>query len=146
MSPKRVLLVALLVAVAGCTGGGSLGGIGDDTTTTTDAATTAPTTGDTIEPHTAHGTSHTRRHLTVRAWHDVENVTVTLAPEGDTEQFAVRAGEKRSFTGEIHERGHDVRVVVERGDETVFDRDIQSYQSFRLTIYENETSRTMAVA
>ena len=38
-----------------------------------------------------------------------------------------------------------ITVVVERGDETVFDREIQGYQSFQLTVYENETSRTQSV-
>ncbi|SEW01926.1 hypothetical protein [Halobacterium jilantaiense] len=145
MSPRRVLLVALLVAVAGCTGDGPSGGVGDDTTTTTAAATTAPTTGETIEPHTAHGTSHTSRHLTVQAWHDAENVTVTLAPEGDTEQFAVRAGEERSFTRSIHERGHGVHVVVERDGEVVYEASVLAYQYHRVTVRENETSVTKAV-
>lgn len=131
------MVLALLVALAGCTGVGVPGG---DATT---AETTVDTT--TTEPHTAQGTSHIGSHLSVRATHNVENVTVTLAPDGDTETFEIEPGPERSVTREIQERGHDVRVVVERGDETVFDREIQGYQSFELTVYENETRRTQSV-
>jgi hypothetical protein len=136
MSPRRTLLLALLVALAGCTGVGVPSG---DSTT---AETTADTT---TEPHTAQGTSHIGSHLSVRAAHDVENVTVTLAPGGDASTFEVEPGPEHSLTREIHERGHDVRGVAARGDETVFDREIQGYQSFELTVYENDTRRTQSV-
>jgi len=139
MSPRRTLLLALLVALAGCTGAG-VPGAGDD-----ESATTETAVGTTTEPHTARGTSHIGSHLSVRAAHDVEDVTVTLAPDGDAATYGVEPGPERSFTREIHERGHDVRVVVERGDETVFDREIQGYQSFELTVHENETSVTQSV-
>lgn len=139
VSPKRALLVALLVAVAGCAGSGVPGGVADSTTA-------PPTTGETVEPHTADGTSHVSRHLTVRAWHDDGNVTVTLAPEGDTRQFAVRAGEERSFTRAVHDRGHDVRVVVERDGEVVYEAAVLAYQHHQVTVRDNETTVSKAVA
>lgn len=138
MSPMRVLVVALLVVVAGCAGSGVPGAVdGDDTTTTT---------ADTTEPYAADGTSHVSRHLTVRTGLDAGNVTVTLAPESDTERFAVRAGAERSFTRAIHERGHDVRVVVERDGEVVYEASVLAYQSHQVTVRENHTAVTKAVA
>lgn len=153
MSPRRTLLLALLVVLAGCTGAGAPGG-GDgtattgttaDATTSTTPTTETTTTADTTEPHTAQGTSHAGRHLSVRASYGVENVTVTLAPDGEAADFDVDAGAERSFTREIHDRGHDVQVVVERGDEVVFDQVVRDYQYYQLTVYENETSVTQSV-
>lgn len=139
MSPKRVLAVALLVAAAGCAGVDVPGGVGNDAT--------APTTAsDTVEPHTAVGTSHVSDHLTVGAWHDAEGVTVALGPEGDAKQFAVRAGEERLFTREVHNRGHDVRVVIERDGEVVYEASVAASEHCRITVRENETTRTKMVA
>ena len=143
MSPRRTLLLALLVVLAGCTGAGLPGG-GGDSATTTEATTTDPTetATDTTEPHTARGTSHAGSHLSVRALFGAGDLTVTLAPDGDAASFEVDEGAERSFAREIHDRGHDVRVVVERGDEVVFDQVVRDYQSYRLTVGENETSVT----
>jgi hypothetical protein len=139
MSPRRTLLLVLLVALAGCTGTG-MPGDGEDGTLTTDA-----TTADTTEPHTAQGTSHAGDHFSVRAIYGAGNVTVTLAPDGDTARFEVDDGAERSLTREIHDRGHDVRVVVERDGEVVFDQSVSGYQYYELTVYENETSVTQSV-
>jgi hypothetical protein len=81
----------------------------------------------------------------VRAYAGVENVTVTLAPNGETSSFDVDPGPKRSFTREIHDRGHDVRVVVERDGEVVFDRTVRNYQYYQLAVQENGTSVTQSV-
>jgi hypothetical protein len=129
-------VVALLVALAGCTGVGVPSG---------DATTAETTVDNTTEPHTAQGTSHIGSHLSVRSVHNIENVTVTLAPGGETETFEIEPGPECSFTREIHERGHDVRVVVERGGETVFDREIEAYESFELFVYENKTELSQSV-
>ena len=139
MSPRRTLLLALLVALAGCTGGGVLGG-GDD-----GGSTTAETTRDTTEPHTAEGTSHAGDHFWVRAIYGAGNVTVTLAPDGESATFDIDEGADRSFTRELHDRGHDVRVVVKRDGKVVFDQTVQGYQYYRLTVYEKETSVSLAV-
>jgi hypothetical protein len=140
MSPTRIAAVALLVAVAGCAG---LAPTGSETTTPTSTPTATPTettTSDTTEPHTGVGTSHAPEHLRVHATSGVENVSVTLAPDGDAETYDIPAGNEVSLTREIHDRGHDVRVVVERGNETVFDRAILAYESVDVTVYENDTS------
>ncbi|GAA0266460.1 hypothetical protein [Halobacterium noricense] len=139
MSPTRIAAVALLVAVAGCTG---LAPTGSETTVSTTAPTATPTetTSDTTEPHTGVGTSHAPEHLTVHATSGVENVSVTLAPDGDAETYDVPAGNEVSLTREIHDRGHDVRVVVERGNEPVFDKAILAYESVDVTVHENDTS------
>ncbi|WP_353633429.1 hypothetical protein ABSL23_08645 [Halobacterium sp. NMX12-1] len=144
MSPTRIAAVALLVAVAGCAG---LAPTDSETTAPTSAPTVTPTetTSDTTEPHTGVGTSHAPEHLTVRASGGVENVTVTLAPDGDTETYDLPAGREVDLTREIHDRGHDVRVVVERGDETVFDREVLGYESFDVTVHGNDTSVDYAV-
>lgn len=140
MSPRRTLLLALLVALAGCTGASAPGG-GDGATTVTTTETTTATT----EPHTAQGTSHAGSHLAVRASFGVENVTVTLAPGGEASSYVVDEGAERSFTQEIHDRGHDVQVVVERDGEVVFDKVVRDYQYYQLTVRENETSVTQSV-
>ncbi|MCD2200412.1 hypothetical protein LPA44_10970 [Halobacterium sp. KA-4] len=139
MSPTRIAAVALLVAVAGCAG---LAPTSSETTAPTSAPTATPTetTSDTTEPHTAVGTSHAPAHLTVRASAGVENVSVTLAPAGDAETYDVPAGNEVSLTREIHDRGHDVRVVIERGNETVFDKRVLEYEYFDVTVHENDTS------
>ena len=149
MSPRRALAVALLVALAGCTGVGTTGGdttTGPTTPLTTSQASettknTDTTTADsTTEPHTAVGTSHHSNHFSVRTGFGVENLTVTLAPDGDSETFTVSEGDELDLTHEIHERGHDVRVVVERGDEVVFDRPVYDYENYGLTVYEDDVS------
>lgn len=160
MSPTRsAAALALLVAVAGCTGlSGDAGttppatepGAGATTAPTTDPVTTDPTTastadsatnagGDATEPHTASGTSHTSSHLGVRAAAGVENVTVTLAPNGSTATHSLESTGYVDLTHAIHARGHGVRVVVERGDETVFDQTVHGYEDWTVTAYENRT-------
>ncbi|MGB9963612.1 hypothetical protein [Halobacterium sp. CBA1126] len=140
MSPTRTAVVALLVALAGCAGfapaddGETTVPTSTPTGTHTDATTSPPT-----EPHTAVGTSHAPEHLSVRASENVDNVTVTLAPGGDTETYDLPAYREVDLTREVHERGHDVRVVVERGNETVFDRRVLAYESFDVTVYANDT-------
>jgi hypothetical protein len=143
VSLLRTLLVALLVAVAGCSGAGVPGAGGDESTTA--GTTVGTTTADTTEPHTAQGTSHAGDHLSVRAVHGAGNVTVTLAPDGDAASFQIDEGAERSFTREIHDRGHDVRVVVARDGEVVFDQSVRGYQYYQLTVYGNETSVTQTV-
>ncbi|MFC3478688.1 hypothetical protein [Halobacterium litoreum] len=142
MSPKRVVAVALLVAVAGCTGLG-----GSDTTTTVDETTveTTGTTDATTEPHTAVGTSHIDRHLSVRASYGAGNVTVTLAPDGDTETYVVEEGDRLSLTREIHDRGHGVPVVVERGGEVVFNATVEDYEYYEVVVDENDTRVSSAM-
>lgn len=105
--------------------------------------TTQSTT--TTAPHTHRGTSHHAYHLEVRAQFDLDNVTVTLAPSGGSATYQLDAGEQRSFTHEIHNRGHGVRVVVERGDEVVFEQTIHDYEFYQVTVRENETSVTQSV-
>ena len=158
MSPNRAVLLTLLVVLAGCTGVNP-GGDTDDATTglpsdttelptgtterptkTTDQSTDAGTPGRTTEPHTGVGTSHAPEHFSVRAGAEVQNVTVTLAPNGDTETHHLDAGSQLDLTREIHDRGHGTTVVVERGNETVFDETIAGYEFYRLAVYENETS------
>lgn len=126
MSPKRVAAVALLVAVAGCAG------LSGDPETTT-----APTSESTTEPHTAQGTSHASEHLLVSTSSGVDNVTVTLGTAGSAETYAVDGS--IDLTRAVHERGHDVRVVVERGNETVFDRTVREYQYWEVHVTENAT-------
>lgn len=144
MSPTRIAAVALLVAVAGCAG---LAPTGSETTVPTTAPTATPTepTSDTTAPHTGVGTSHAPEHLMVRASAGVENVTVTLAPDGDAESYDVPAGREVDLTREIHDRGHDVRVVVERGGEVVYEADVLGYEHHRVTVNENDTDVSMAV-
>jgi hypothetical protein len=108
----------------------------------TDDATTDSTTDQTTDPHTAVGTSHASSHFTVRAGAEVQNVIVTLAPSGDSDTVELEAGTQRGLTQEMHDRGHDVRVVVERGEETVFDQTVRGYQAFDLVVYENDTDVT----
>lgn len=82
----------------------------------------------------------------MRASYGVENVTVTVAPDdGDRSQFELSAGDQRSVTRPIHERGHDVRVVVERDGTVVFDETVAGYQYYRLAVSENDTSVTLTV-
>ncbi|MCD2202278.1 hypothetical protein [Halobacterium sp. KA-6] len=139
MSSTRIAAVALLVAVAGCAG---LAPTGSETTVPTTAPTATPTetTSDTTEPHTGVGTSHAPDHFSVHASAGVENVSVTLAPDGDADTYDVPAGNEVSLTREIHDRGHDVRVVVDRGNETVFDKAILAYESVDVTVYANDTN------
>lgn len=161
VSPNRAIALALLVMFAGCIGASPDDvGASDPTTelptsttelptsttqqptdeTTTDGATTDQTT----EPHTGVGTSHSSNHFTVRAGAEAQNVTVTLAPNGDSDTYPLDAGTQRDLTREIHDRGHDVRVVVERGSETVFDQTIYGYESVDLTVDENDTRVSQA--
>lgn len=146
MSPSRAVLLVLLVMLAGCTGVSP----GDTETTELPTSTTEqpvddPTTDDettsqTTEPHTGVGTSHAPEHFSVRAGAEVPNVTVTLAPNADTETHRLDAGRQLDLTREIHDRGHGTTVVVKRGNETVFDETIAGYEYYELTVYENETS------
>lgn len=142
VSLNRTTALVLLVALGGCLGGPAPGA--DDSTTTPSATapttTQSTTTATTTAPHTYRGTSHNAQHLTVRAYHDLDNVTVTLAPGGDSATYQLEAGEQRSVTQEIHDRGHQVRVVVERGDEVVFERTISDYQYYRVAVQANDTS------
>lgn len=127
------LYCVLLVAAAGCAGVTSQPGY-------------RTTTGEpTAEPHTAVGTSHIDRHLTVSAHVNAGNVTVTLAPNGSSETYAVEPGDPVSLTREIHDRGHDVRVVVERDGEVVFDTTVRGYASYDVTVTENDTRVTEAM-
>jgi hypothetical protein len=151
MSLARITAIALLVVVAGCTGAGPTDG-GTTTAPTTDS-TTVPTTqtatatpaDSTTPPHTAKGTSHTATHFVASAGANVDEVTVTLAPDGDNETYELEAADELDLTREIHERGHDVRVVVERGDETVFDQSILGYEYYDVTVYEDQTNVEYAV-
>ena len=154
MSPNRAVLLVLLVVLAGCTGV-SPGGEANDPTTelptrttdkpiddsTTDTRTSAGTT----EPHTGVGTSHISEHFSIRAGAEVSNVTVTVAPNGSSETHRLDTGEQLDLTREIHDRGHDVTVVVERGTETVFDQTVQGYEYYEIAVYENETDVQQAV-
>lgn len=151
MSLARITAIALLVAVAGCTGAGPADG-GTTTAPTTDPTTVPSTqtdtttyTDSTTEPHTAKGTSHTATHFVVSTGAYVDNLTVTLAPDGDSESYELDAADELDLTREIHERGHDVRVVLERGDETVFDQSILGYEYYDVTVYENQTNVEYAV-
>lgn len=146
MSRARIAAIALLVGLAGCTGVSPADG-GTTTAPTADTTTvpTTETTTSTTEPHTARGTSHTSTHFVVSASLNVGNLTVTLAPDGDSETYSLDAGDELDLTREIHERGHDVRVVVERGEETVFERSILGYEYYDVTVYENQTDVEYAV-
>lgn len=144
MSPKRVLALALLVVLAGCTGAGTTGD--GPTTAPTTESTTTTTGGSTTGPHTAVGTSHIDDHLGVRASFGVDDVTVTLAPgTDDAASYDLDEGETLDLTREIHERGHAVRVVVERGDEVVFEATVHGYQSYDVTVDANDTRVTETV-
>lgn len=156
MSPKRGVVLVLLVVLAGCTGV-SPGGASDPTseapssttelpssTTELPTSTTPATTDQTTAPHTGVGTSHAPEHFSVRAGAEVPNVTVTLAPNADTETYRLDAGSQLDLTREIHNRGHEVQVVVERGNETVFDQTVYGYESYDVVVYENDTRVTMA--
>ncbi len=143
MSPTRIAAVALLVAVAGCTGLAPTDGAG--TTAPATAPTTEEPTAETTQPHTGVGTSHAPDHLTVRAGAGVENVTVTLASDGDDGTHAVPAGREVDLTREVHDRGHDVHVVVERGGEVVYEGDVLEYEYHRVTVDQNDTDVTMSV-
>ncbi|MCG1002498.1 MULTISPECIES: hypothetical protein [Halobacterium] len=144
MSPKRVAAVALFVALAGCAGFAPTDGT-ETPSATAPTSTPTETTAETTEPHTGVGTSHTSDHLTVRASAGVQNLSVTLAPDGDSATYEVPAGDELSFTREIHDRGHDVHVVVERGGEVVYEADVLGYEYHQLTVHENDTEVTMAV-
>jgi len=135
------------VVLAGCAGVGPPDSGNGPTASapTTGDATTPGTTPDTTEPHTARGTSHAGEHLDVRVSYGVEDVTVTVAPDGDRSQFELSAGDQRSVTRPIHDRGHGVRVVVERDGTVVFDETVAGYQYYRLTVSENDTSVTLTV-
>lgn len=139
MSPRPAVVLALLVVLAGCAGVGTpdSGGGPTASTPTTGAAATAT---DTTEPHTARGTSHAGDHFSVRVASDVDGVTVTVAPDGNRSQFELSGGDQRSLTRLVHDRGHDVRVVVERDGAVVFDRAVRGYEYYRLTVSENDTS------
>lgn len=147
VSAIRLVAVVLLVVAAGCTGGG----VGEDDTTAelttqrpTEAATDAPS-GETTDAsagggqHTGQGTSHAPAHLTVRAAAELDNVTVTLSPDGDAETYEVSGGDEVELTREVHDRGHDVRVVVVRGDEVVYDETVREYEHHRIRVHENST-------
>jgi hypothetical protein len=157
MPRVRLVAIALLVVVAGCTG------FSGDTTTTDDpdagpttelttepttALTTEPTsdtsTADGTEPHTAEGTSHIDTHLVVDPQTGVDNVTVTLGTGENAETYPVEAG-YLDLTREIHERGHEVPVVVVRGNETVFEQTVYGYQYYHVSISENDTSVSQTV-
>jgi len=150
MSLRKTVVLALLVALAGCTGAGAPGGSGGETTagptvtttTTTTASTSSTPSTSSTDPHTGRGTSHASSHLSVQAASGVENVTVTLAPDGQSASVQVEAGTERSLTEAVHERGHDVRLTVERDGEVVFDRMVREYEYYQVTVYENETSVT----
>lgn len=150
MPRVRIAAIALLVALAGCTGvTGDAPGIDDPdagpttevttelTTELTTEPTTDTTTADGTEPHTAEGTSHIDTHLLVSAGRDVDTVTVTLGTGEEAQQYPVSGSV--DLTREIHDRGHDVPVVVERGNETVFERTVYGYESYELVVYENDT-------
>jgi len=144
MALRRTVLLALLVVLAGCTGvtpSDSPDQRTTDATTPVDTVTTTETT----EPHTGVGTSHASSHFVMRAHAGVENVTVTLAPDGDTSTAEIEPGPEHSFTRAIHDRGHDVRVVVERDGEVVFDQTVREYEYHEVTVQENETSVTQSV-
>ncbi|AHG05219.1 hypothetical protein HALDL1_07065 [Halobacterium sp. DL1] len=149
MSANRVLALALLVVLAGCTGAGTIGDI--STTASTTDATTVPTaetttTTDSTGPHTAVGTSHINDHFSVLAVHDVDNVSVTLAPGRDGEQtYSLDAGDQLDLTREIHDRDHGVWVVVECGTEVIFETRIHGYQSYEVTVDANDTRVTETV-
>lgn len=81
----------------------------------------------------------------MRASAGVENVSVTLAPDGDAATYEVAPGSEVDLTQVIHDHGHDVRVVVERGDETVYDETVAEYEYHKVTVSENDTDVTMAV-
>lgn len=137
MSPRPAVVLALLVVLAGCAGVGTPDSGGGPTAST---PTTGATATDTTEPHTARGTSHAGDHFSVRVASDVDGVTVTVAPDGNRSQFELSGGDQRSLTRLVHDRGHDVRVVVERDGAVVFDRAVRGYEYYRLTVSENDTS------
>ena len=139
MSPNRAVLAVLLVVFAGCSGASP----GGATTSTTDFPTDTAT--QTTAPHTGVGTSHAPEHFHVRAGGETSNVTVTLAPNGDTETYRLDSGRQLDLTREIHDRGHDTTVVVERGNETVFDETVAGYEYYELTVYENDTNVEQAM-
>lgn len=163
MSPTRIAAVVLLVVVAGCAG---LSGDPGTTTAPTTEPTTLPTTESTddsttelptsdsmsdstsdstptTEPHTAHGTSHTSTHLVVDNRTTGENVTVTLGTGAGATTYDVV--DSADLTREVHDRGHDVEVVVERGDETVFEETVRGYEYYEVAVYENDTSTSYVV-
>lgn len=147
MPPTRIAVVVLLVAVAGCTGLAPTDGAettAPATAPTTELTTEQPTT-ETTQPHTGVGTSHAPTHLTVRAGAGVENVTVTLAPGGDDATYEVPAGREVDLTREVHDRGHDVHVVVERGGEVVYEADVLEYEYHDVVVRGNDTDVTMSV-
>lgn len=159
MSARRIVAIALLVVAAGCTGLGPAGGDGTaapttapttgpttvPTTTPTTAPTTDSTSGETTEPHTAYGTSHVGTHLVVRAGAEAENVTVTVAPDRDGATYDVPAGDEIDLSREIHDRGHDARVVVERGSEVVFRESVLAYEYYEVVVRENDIQVEQAV-
>ncbi|MFB6268325.1 MAG: hypothetical protein ABEH83_00160 [Halobacterium sp.] len=145
MPLARVLAVLLLVSVAGCTGLSGSDTTTAGTTSTTDVTSSTPTTErQGTEPHTAVGTSHTDTHLVVHDHTESGNVTVTLGAGSDAATYDVEDG-SLDLTREIHDRGHDVRVVVERGNETVFDQVVRKYQFWEVTVRDNDTSVTQTV-
>jgi hypothetical protein len=157
MPRVRLAVIALLVVLAGCTGVPGDATTTDDpgagpttelttepTTELTTESTTDTTTVDGTEPHTAQGTSHIDTHLVVDPQTGVDNVTVTLGTGGNAETHPVEVG-YLDLTREIHERGHGVQVVVERGNETVFNQTVYGYQYYRVTVSETDTSVTQTV-
>lgn len=147
MSLPRLVALGLLVVAAGCAG---LGGSADSPTTGVPAEsvtddTTTQATASTTDPHTAVGTSHISEHLTVRASYGVENVTVILEPDADSATYAVPEGEEIELTREIHDRGHDVRVAVERDGDVVFEKTIYGYEHHEVRVLENSTTVSTAV-
>ncbi len=76
----------------------------------------------------------------MRVASDVDGVTATVAPDGNRSQFELFGGDKHWLTQPVHDRGHDVRVVVERDGAVVFDRAVRGYEYYRLTVAENDTS------
>jgi len=74
----------------------------------------------------------------------VDNVTVALAPDTDgaaTDDLS----ERETSTREIHDRDHGVTVVVERGDEVVFESFVRGYQSYDVAVEANDTRVTETV-
>jgi hypothetical protein len=144
MSPRPAVVLALFVVLAGCAGVGTPdSGGGPTASTPTTAATPAPTTtttADTTEPHTARGTAQAGAHFPERVSSDVDSVTVTVAPDGNRSQFELSGGDMHWLTQSVHDRGHGVRVVVERVEAVVFDRTVWGYEYYRLAVSEMDTS------